>query len=383
VPYPYNRLVVAPGEALDLGSEGGVLLLNPPAQVPGAMALTDLQNRTWHLLRERGPDTGWPAPTTGDFNITVVTRDLNIALAQFISETGISPSLTEKVWNCPVFPLLDYPVPPDLVSLMRVEYTPSNEPTYKLVGLSQEEFDNVTGNQLYNEVGQPYYYRRPFAGYIRLQPQPGFGQYVGPGTGTIIVSGTPTAGQTVTATLSNGYVSYTTQPYTVLNTDTPVTIASALASLINQSGAVVGVNAFYAPCSAINNQITLTAASTPGTALTYYCTVGGVGSLIVSPSQKTNLTPNGDVITFFGSTLGTILADPGDTPNIPPMYHMALVYRVLGDYWERKQDATQSDRYMKKYAAAVQQAKAFKYDVDQSSQFGTGYDDTPDMSGWW
>ncbi len=86
----FDRIVAAPGQLLDLGlPEGGVLKYVSAA--PGAMSLTDLCNRTWHLLREDGPDTGASIPTTGDFNVTVVQRDLNIALAQFISETGIAP----------------------------------------------------------------------------------------------------------------------------------------------------------------------------------------------------------------------------------------------------------------------------------------------------
>src|SRR5271155_3435872 len=83
----YGRLAVDQSQRLYLGASGGTLLLAPPGAAPGSMSLTDMQNRTWHLLREDGPDTGYPAPVTGDFTITVVTRDLNIALAQWISQT--------------------------------------------------------------------------------------------------------------------------------------------------------------------------------------------------------------------------------------------------------------------------------------------------------
>jgi len=361
-----------------------VLLLQPPAEQPGAMGLVDLQNRVWHLLRERGPDTGWPAPTTGDYNIVVVTRDLNIALAQFVGDTGVSAALTEKFGTYPVFPVLDYPLPPDCASLTRVEYTPAGQQTYKLAGLSWEEFDNVTGNYLPNDVGQPYYYRRPFAGYIRLQPQPGPGNFVGPSIGTIVISGTATPGQKVTATLSNGVVIVTTVPYTVQVSDTPATIALALSTAINASPAVTGAGAFYAPSETLANQVNLTSLTAPGTALTYYASLSGAGTLIVEPTTAVNLTPNGDQITFYYSGSGMVLVNPGDTPGIPPLYHIALVYRVLVDYWERKGDSGASDRYLKKFTSAVNHAKAYKYDSDQSTQYTlAGGDDTPDWAAWW
>src|SRR5580700_4301355 len=110
----YNRLVAAPGNPLELGASGGELLLNPPAQIAGQMTRTDMENRVWHLLREPGPDTGYPAPTTGDYVQSVVDRDLNIALAQFISQTGLAPKISEVQRTFPVFPVLDYPLPPDL-----------------------------------------------------------------------------------------------------------------------------------------------------------------------------------------------------------------------------------------------------------------------------
>lgn len=248
----YDRIVSATGQALNLGTSGGDLLVQPAA--PGAMSLTDMQNRTWHLLREDGPDTGFAAQTTGDFVKSVVTRDLNIALGQFISETGIAPALSDRIDTFPVLPVLDHPLPPALVALARVEYTPAGSYTYKLEVLPMEEFDSVTGGILPPTMGQPRYCRVPFAGYIRLQPQPSQGNAVG------------------------------------------------------------------------------------------------------------------DTITFYYTSLGTVLVNGGDSPGIPPQFHMAPVYRVLSDYWERKADPGQSDRYMKKYLAMVARAKAYVFDSQRSTQ---------------
>lgn len=377
----YNRIVAAPGQSINLGTEGGVLLLGPPGRVPGSMSLTDLQNRTWHLLRENGPDTGFPAPTNGDFVQSVVTRDLSIALAQFISETGIAPAISERMDAFPVYPVLDYPVPPSLVSLTRVEYTPAGSYTYTLAGLSIEEFDSVTGGILPPTTGQPRYYREPFAGYIRLQPQPSQGNAVGPGAGTITIAGTPTVGQHITATLVDGSTSVTTVPYVVLSTDTTSTIATALSNAINESAAVTGAGAFLAPTSTAENVVSVTALAAPGTQITVQGAITGSGAT-VSPTSATALSPTGDTITFYYSSLGNVLQEPNDTPGIPPQFHMALVYRVLSDYWERKADPGQSDRYMKKYLAMVQRAKAYVFDMQRSTQPTIAGDNIDDFPAW-
>ena len=377
----YNRIVAAPGQVINLGTEGGSLLLAPPAQAPGSMTLTDLQNRTWHLLRENGPDTGYAAPTVGDFVQSVVTRDLNIALGQFVSETGIAPAISERMDTFPVYPVLDYPVPPGLASLTRVEYTPVGQQTYKLEGKSFQEFDAIIGTVLPNMTGQPYCYREPFAGYIRLQPQPGEGNAVGPGAGTLTIAGTPTAGQEVTATLVNGSTTVTTQPYTVLNTDDANSVAFALSNSINASAAVTAASAFLAPTSADENVVNITALTSPGTSITVKGAITGSGATI-SPTTATALAPIGDTITFYYSSLGTVLINPGDTPGIAPQFHMALVYRVLSDYWERKSDAGQSDRYMKKYLAMVQRAKAYVFDLQRSTQPTIAGEDAEDYTAW-
>lgn len=262
----YNRIVAAPGQNINLGTEGGSLLLGPPGAAPGAMSLTDLQNRTWHLLREDGPDTGYAAPTTGDFPIQVVTRDLNIAFADFISQTGIAPGLVERMDTFAVFAGEDCPVPPGLQSITQIEYNPAGGQTYYLQPKSLAEFVSATGGIIPPTIGQPRYFREPFAGYIRLQPAPGAGQ------------------------------------------------ATA------------------------------------------------------------------DTMTWYYTAVGNLLVNPGDTPAMPPQFHMALVYRVLADYWDRKQDATQADRYMKKFDLAVARGKAFTFDSNRASQPTTAGDDYDEPS---
>jgi hypothetical protein len=372
----YNHLSVGQDQNLYVGIDGGTLLLGPPGAAPGAMSLTDMQNRTWHLLREDGPDTGYAAPTTGDFNITVVTRDLNIAIAQWISQTGCAPSLTDRMDNFHVYPVLDYPVPPGLVSITRIEYTPAGEQTYKLVGQSFSEFDYTVGSVLPNTTGQPYYYRQPFGGYIRLQPQPSPGNAQGPGTGTISFTLAIT-GQTVTATLQQNATStpVTTLPFVVQASDTLASVATKLAAAIAASPACVGITAFLAVPSTANNSVQLTALAAPGTSISYFATITGSG--VVAPTAATTLAPSGDIITFYYSSLGTILINPLDVPGIPPQFHMAPVYRVLTDYWARKQDFNQSKHYMDMFDLEVKRGKAFVFDSNRATQetiAGSDYD---------
>jgi hypothetical protein len=381
----FNNLVIAPGNRLLLGGpEGGKLIMQPTGLAAGQMSRTDQENRVWSLLREPGPDQGYPPPQRGDFAQGVVDRDLNIALAQFISATGIAPALSERRVDLPVFVDPngngDYPVPPDLAGLMRIEYTLQGQPSYKLRGLDFNGWDDSFGYIQNPDTGQPFYYRKPFAGYVRLEPKPGLGNAVGHGFGTIIFSGGITAGQTVTVTLSNGVTTVVVPAYIVQPTDTLSTIAFALSNLINASAAVQGPTAFYAPTSTSQNTINLVASSSPGTGNTYLVTLGGAGLLIASPTATTHLSPGGDTITFYYTSLGTIMSYPGDTPGIPPQYHIALVYRVLADYWLIKQDEGQADRYMAKFNLAVKEAKAYVFDSDQSTQPGFGFNE--DGANW-
>jgi len=76
----------------------------------------------------------------------------------------------------------------------------------------------------------------------------------------------------------------------------------------------------------------------------------------------------GDTLTWYYTSNGRVLALEGDSPGIPDNYHIALVYRVLADYWDRLEDAGQADRYLKKYNDAVTHAKGYQFDADQEMQ---------------
>ncbi len=333
------------------------------------MSLTDLQNRTWHLLREPGPDTGYSAPTTGDFQIQVVTRDLNIAFADFLSQTGIAPGLVERQDTFPVFPLLDHPVPPGLQSIARIEYTPAGQSTYTLEGKSFQEFDSYTGGWTSNVTGgNPTVYRQPFAGYIRLQPQPGPANAVGPGIGYITFSGVPSVGQQIVVTLTNPPASPVTVPaYTVTASDTLSSVAFNVSTLMNNSAAVVGMSAFLSTTGTSQNQIQLNAINAPGTQITFAVTLTG-STMIVNPVGVTSLSPTGDTMTWYYTATGNLLVNPGDTPAIPPQFHMALVYRVLADYYLIKQDFNQGAMYTKKFELAVAKGKAYTFDSNRATQ---------------
>ena len=381
----FNNIIISPGNRLLLGDpEGGKLIMQPTGLAAGQMSRTDLENRVWSLLREPGPDQGYPPPQFGDFAQSVLDRDLNIALAQFISATGIAPALSERRVDLPVLvvPNGDYPVPPDLVSLTRIEYTPQGQQLYKLIGLDMNAWDDAFGFVQNPDTGQPFYYRKPYAGYVRLQPIPSLGNAVGAGYGQITFSGGVTPGQQITVTLWNGVgPTVTTPAYTVLPTDSLATVAFAVSSLINVSAAVVGASAYYAPSSPVQNTISLTSLQAPGTSLSYYVTVTGAGALLAGPGSSTYLSPGGDIISFYYTSLGTIMSYPGDTPGIPPQFHMALAYRVLADYWKIKQDFNQSQQYALEFQAAVKEAKAYTFDSDQSMQSTIGDDDSAHWTG--
>lgn len=341
------------------------------------MTRTDMENRVWHLLREPGPDTGNPAPQTGDYAQEVVDRDLNIALSQFLSQTGWAPKLSEKFLDFPVYPGLDYPLPPDVQALNRIDYTIAGQTPYKLIPLNWEDFDRKLGDQIPASTGNPYYYRVPFAGYIRLQPQPTEANFLGPGVGTLTVGNQPNVGDQVWATLINPtFPPVVTQKYTVVATDTLSTIASQLARLINISAAVQGPNQFLQPASINQNQVTFNAITAPGTGITYFGNVTSA-TLTVTPASAVNLSPQGDIMTFYYTSSGDLMLLPNDTPGIPPQYHMALVYRVLMDYWRRKQALDMAREYERMYKDAVLEAKKLELDSERETQFTiAGVDDS-------
>jgi predicted RNA-binding protein with TRAM domain len=137
--------------------------------------------------------------------------------------------------------------------------------------------------------------------------------------------------------------------------------------------AVSGVNVALA--SNLPGAVLSVQASLP-TANGFTVTVtGGPPGSTVAVAYSVQAPGNGDTITFYYSTLGTVLVNPTDTPGIPAQYHMALVYRVLSDYWDRKGDPGQSDRYLKKYEAMVVKAKAFTYDTNRATQPTTSADE--------
>jgi len=344
------------------------------ATTPGAMSLYDLQCRILHLLFEPGPDTTGVAviPTTGDFPATTLTRDLNIWLGMYIGLTGMAPAMTDVVQTEPIVAGLDFALPANCASLVRVEYTPAGQYPYTLVGKSFDEFDSTTGGIVPPATGQPYYYRQPFGGLIRMQPQPGPGN-AGQALATLTLSGTPTAGNQVTATLAYGALNVTTTPYTVLSTDTLASIATALAAAINASSAVSGAQAFLAtatvPLDGPTVQLTSLATGTGGNAITAYGTVTG-STLQISPTIATALAGGGvpDEITIYFESLGSILVNPTDMPGIPAQFNMAPAYGCLSDYWLRKGDLAQAKAYEGKFDRLVRLGKQYVFDNDRSTQ---------------
>jgi hypothetical protein len=165
------------------------------------------------------------------------------------------------------------------------------------------------------------------------------------------------------------------------------------------------------PTQATSNVINLASLLAPGTQITYYVSVTNVGfelgteggaaigiegggvigiegqrltPTVVLPPTATGLAPSGDIITFYYSSLGTVLSNNGDVPGIPPQFHVALVYRVLGDYWERKQDPKQAASYMAKYEAAVRKATSFTFDSNKATNPTLASDvDEPYTLGVW
>lgn len=105
-------------------------------------------------------------------------------------------------------------------------------------------------------------------------------------SGTLTIGGTPTVGDTVSATLVNGVNSVTTSAYTVQAGDTVATIATALTNLILASPADVFVSA-----SSTGAVITVTAVAfgTAGNAITIQGTATG-GHTTITPTTATNLT---------------------------------------------------------------------------------------------
>lgn len=110
-------------------------------------------------------------------------------------------------------------------------------------------------------------------------------------SGVLTGGGTPASGNTISATYVNGSFSVTTTAYTLGATDTVATALAALATLINNSQAVVGPNAFLQPVVAAATTITATALSSGagGNSITVNATVTG-GGITLSPLTATAFT---------------------------------------------------------------------------------------------
>ncbi len=114
-------------------------------------------------------------------------------------------------------------------------------------------------------------------------------------TGTITIGGSPTAGDTLQAVLTDGIGGAFTVSYTLTSADNGSVnqTASDFAQAINASPAVVGPQAFLAPCTVSGAVITLTPLA-PGAAgssitSTNTATPGGAGHVSVSPGATETL----------------------------------------------------------------------------------------------
>jgi hypothetical protein len=109
-------------------------------------------------------------------------------------------------------------------------------------------------------------------------------------TGTITVGGSPAAGDTLQAVLSNGIETPVTVSYSLTSADAGSVnqTAADFASAINLSPAVAGPQGFLAPCTVSGAVITLTPLNpgAPGSSVTSAnsATPGGVGHVSVSPA---------------------------------------------------------------------------------------------------
>lgn len=376
----FNRLIVGPnGQSLYLGDDGGNLVLDPPGVSAGALSLAQMQATVWHLLRVNGPANGFAPPAVqSDFPPLTVTASLNNALAQFISDSGLAPAISDRKVTTRVIPALDIPIPPDAISVSRIEYTVAGGTTYVLIGKSFQEFDTVTGGSIYQYTGQPYYYRAPFMGQVRMQPQPGQGQALNSEIGNFYINGVQDPGSVYTTTITINGVT-TVIPYVVQPGDSNQTVAFNIAALINAAPnpsqflqATVGVFS--------GSQIQLFVSSL--TSVTYSIVLSGsTTNANAEPSSPTATEAVGDLLTWYYSSNGLLLLNPGDHPGIPDNFHIALVYRVLADYWMRKNEPNTAELYMKRYGMKVDRAKAFTYDSDRATQPTLASYDDDDIDG--
>jgi len=122
--------------------------------------------------------------------------------------------------------------------------------------------------------------------------------------GALTAGGTPAAGNTVSMTVAassaSGALSYTSEPYTVLSSDSLDDIIAAVIKLFNQTGAVIGSKAFVQPVFPGGSETIGVAALKPGTAgnsivISGTTTGGGATLTPGSPTALTGGTGGSDV----------------------------------------------------------------------------------------
>ena len=177
---------------------------------------------------------------------------------------------------------------------------------------------------------QPLTYRTPYAGYVRLYPQPGPGNAVGPGIGVISLTGAPSIVDEDVhhrhGRHTNRYHADATRRRTTdTNYDDHRATANAAEPIRRR---FPGNGAFLQPSSPISNNLNLTAITPPGTNITYEVVTTSTTMTATPKHADEPRRPTGDTITFYYSSLGVILVNPGDTPGLPPgVSHGARVSR--------------------------------------------------------
>jgi len=327
-----------------------------------------LVNKVLTLLREetyaQDPNTAPNIPNPADFSYAGILSDLNYAQQVFMGDTGLTGRLIEKMVSLPITAGLDYTMPADMAALTRMEYFSGSLSSGPVVlrEKSFDEFDYVTGGgYALGDTGYPKYYRTLFGSganvTTRFWPQPGYGN-AGLASGILQFAGAPNPGKTVSATFNNGGTAVTVGPYTMLATDTLPSITAAFLALINASAAVAPGSPFLTASTTLNTtgiNVAALNSGTLGNALTFTASTSDTSGLFtVSPTALTNLSGGGiaDLLKIYYTSLGTLMVNGSDYPGLPAQFHVALAYWVLKDYWRRKDDANESDRYAADYKAA-------------------------------
>lgn len=139
-----------------------------------ARSLQELTNRVLLILDEPGANPGGPPaiPAGSLFTQPLITDILNEGVAVFIEEAGYAPTLLDKLATLPIVAGADYALPADLVSLQRVEYRAGAAGAPMLIPVMDfDHFDLYSGGDN-AATGAPQIARAPFAGSMRLWPQP-------------------------------------------------------------------------------------------------------------------------------------------------------------------------------------------------------------------